>query len=329
VRLVGLAALATIGAVLGAAPRPSHACSCTADPEVVPGDGATDVPTNVVFVVRNGPTRDYPGAYTLAGPDGAIPVAVDTILVQASHSVEIVEPLVPLAPDTDYTLRSPPDDLVSAAPLDVTIHTGLDADRTTPGLVELGELLLARAGAVQSFSCGAEYTFVSLRIAAPPEAVAVDIFVTTGSSRTHFIVPPFIPAQFLSSWDGGCSLQIPLVVGELACFEVRARDAAGNQSPPTERCGFVAECDEIAEPEFFDGDLTDCVNPYDFDLSEPDQDPVGCRATRGAPPLLPVAALALLYAVRRRERPYAVRRRERPYAVRRRERPYAVRRRER
>lgn len=284
-----LAAIAVV--VLLTAPRPARACSCDSDTRVTPGDGAIDVPTNVVFVVLDGPDDVGPTAYVLEGPDGAVALELTTIVDQSTYGLQLARPLSALEPLTSYALRAPP--------IDIVFETGAGADVIAPEPPILGELILARADVTEDIgsSCGNEYSFVDLAITPPADAVAVDIFVDVAGVRSQYVIPVERIDWGLSSWSSGCGIKIALVAGERTCFEVRSRDAAGNRSSPVERCANVTACADILDPKAVDHDLTDCEPQVEPELPAS----AGCYTGTSAPEPLAVALLALL-AVRRRTR---------------------------
>jgi uncharacterized protein (TIGR03382 family) len=285
-----VAAAIAVAAVVWAAPRPARACSCAPDPGVTPADGATEVPTNVVLVVRNGP--EALDEYVLAGPGGQVAVEVTMAVEQSIYWIALVQPLAPLAPDTEYTLGTGPFS-------EVRFTTAAGADTVAPEAVALGELTLAHASTSPDggSSCGDEYSFVDLAITPPADAVAIDVVVTTGDASSRYVVLADRFDWGLSSWNAGCEVRVPLEAGAHTCFEVRARDAAGNLGPPAERCADVTACADIPDAEAFDGDLSDC-DP----APPPASDDGGCDAAGPAALGLPLLALLALYAVRRRAR---------------------------
>lgn len=292
----------TGAAALFIAPRPADACSCEFELNVTPADGATDVPTNVILIVTNRRAVADVGTdvIILEGPSGEVAVEVSSVVDQSAHRVELVRPLAPLEPLGDYTLRA---DLS-----EVSFRTGSQADVVTPEPVGLGELTLAHANVSDAvgFSCGDEYWYVDLAIAAPADAVAVDVFVNVDEVRSHYIVEAGLASWSLSSWNEGCGLLVPLQTSQPTCFEVRARDAAGNLGEPMERCATVTACADLQDPEAFDGDLGDC-EPFVEPEPDPPGDSGGCRSTSGSSLAVPFAALVLLlHAVRRRRRRIAL-----------------------
>jgi MYXO-CTERM domain-containing protein len=86
--------------------------------------------------------------------------------------------------------------------------------------------------------------------------------------------------------NGNCSLEVLLEQGETTCFEIRARDLAGNVGPPTTRCEETRACSDI-----------DSYQEADEVMSDPQSCPIGggCSTTRpgGGLLVLVIAGLAL------------------------------------
>lgn len=279
-RLAVLAAVASIAVLV--APRPADACSCYVGVTISPANGATEVPTNAVFVITSGSSDQT--TTSLAGPDGSH--ALETALVyDGIERLELVQPVEPLVPSTDYTL--------TVGSRQVVFRTGIGADTTPPAPPELGELTIAHAHAAgQGSSCGDEYLTIDLAITLPPDAVAAEIFVEGFEQQFHHVVPAERIEVTLGGSNGDCTRNFPLEGGDQVCFEVRSRDQAGNLSAATERCTAVVACAPIE-----DGDPT-------RDLTGCEPAPTGTSSSAGcAATPEPPAALALLllaaYAVRR------------------------------
>ena len=269
-RLAVLAAVAAIA--LLTAPRPADACSCYVPVTISPANGATEVPTNAVFVITSG--WSDPTTARLAGPDGTH--ALETTLVyEGIQRLELVQPGEPLAPSTDY--------LLTVGFETIAFRTAAGADTEPPAPAELGELAIAHArSAGPGWSCGSEHLDIDLAITLPPDAVAAEIFVEGFEQQFHHVVAAELIGSPLGGSNEDCTRNFPLEGGDQVCFEVRARDQAGNLAAATERCTTVTAC---ADRE--DGDSSDLAGcePAPPGLSSS----AGCGATPEPP-----AALALL-----------------------------------
>ena len=276
-----------VAAALGMMPRPADACSCAPDRFTIPADGATDVPTNVAIVMRER-SSELSDELVLMGPDG--PVDLEVVLVHDRPTTEIVRPLLPLEPLTEYTLQP--------GFLEVRFTTGDGPDGDAPEPVDLGQLSVAHARVAEGYGygCGDEFSFIDLPMTAPADAVAVDLFVDRDGVRAHYLVPADRAGRRLSNWDSGCEMLLSLEPEQVVCFEARTRDQAGNLGPPVQRCATVTACADIVDPENFGYDLSGCEPP-------PEAPPAaGCRAVTAPALPLPLAALLLAYAVRRSAR---------------------------
>ena len=275
-RLAVLAAIATAAVLV--APRPAEACSCYVPLVISPANGATDVPTNAVFVIASG--WSDPTYTSLAGPDDA-PALETTVVYEGIERLELVEPVEPLAPRTDYFL--------TVGFEVIAFRTGDGPDTEPPAPAELGELTIKHAHpAGQGSSCGDEHLDIDLAITLPPDAVAAEIFVEGFTQQFRHVVTGDQLDWPLGGSSDDCTRNFPLEGGDQVCFEVRSRDQAGNLAVATERCTTVIACAPNDA-----GDLDDC-EPAAPGLSSS----AGCGATPEPP-----AALALLllagYAVRR------------------------------
>ena len=294
-RTVALAALA-IAAVLGFAPRPADACSCDDLLRVTPADGAVDVPVNVEIVVDTGPDGSPAGGpppYVLTGPDGPVEIEYERIVEQQTYSIDLVRPVEPLAPLTEYVLVGQGSG--GQRGVEVSFRTGSEADTTAPSSVEAGDLTLAYAESVDTFSCGDEYYFIDFPLTAPDDAAAIDLVV----AGEHYVVTREKIPWGLTNWSGSCGLAIRLEPGLEYCFEARARDLAGNLGEPVQRCATVTACPEIdTQNDDSSPDLTDCNDP----APEPPPESSGCSTMPAAGVLLPLAAMLLLVSRRRSRR---------------------------
>jgi hypothetical protein len=298
VRFVVLGVLA-IGAVMLASPRPTHACSCDYLTRVTPADGAVDVPLNVEIVVDTGPDGSPiggPPPYVLTGPNGPVAVEVQRIVRQPTYLIDLVRPLAPLEPSTDYVL----DDGVDSPSLrDIRIgfRTGLETDLTEPPAIEVGELELAHAVFDEGNSCGDEFFFVVLPFELPPESAAVDIFV----DDAHYVITAEKIPWGLSSQSDSCGISIALEPEREYCFDVRARDLAGNLGVATRRCATVTACPNIERWDDFSYDLSNCNDPAPE--PSPEEESSGCSTTTAGTSALPFATLLLLGLRRLTRRP--------------------------
>jgi hypothetical protein len=86
----------------------------------------------------------------------------------------------------------------------------------------------------------------------PPEVLTS---FTTGGGPDD--TPPLETGNFGSPYGDDCRIFTALEPGDEYCWEVRARDLAGNEGPPARRCATVMQCassDSI-------GNLTNCALP--------------------------------------------------------------------
>jgi MYXO-CTERM domain-containing protein len=233
--------------------RPSEACSHPPAPPgppylVVPADGATGVPTNVVMTVYGGGCFGGPSPFELRDPSGtAVALAMDPMGEGwgAGYSGVYacrIRVAAPLAPGTTYDLVFlAPGDVDGGAPLGIGSFTTGDAtDEVAPGAPVIS---LATLG--ERHACGYD----------PPEACCVSVPLMTATIQVEPVAEPLFYS--LREGDAYVAVDVPVLEpGIFACgypqfayepgpgrlptwwvegavheLALSARDLAGHESP--------------------------------------------------------------------------------------------------
>jgi hypothetical protein len=202
---------------------PSRACSC--EPEgsvvqVVPEDGAFDVPVNVVPWVR------ARGTVRLLDPDGNV-----VEVVEQSHTPRAtlciftreLRPVAPLLPNTTYRVQVDPflaEDSDNDLPESSFTTGDTPLASTEWGAIELN----SRVFDATSYLSSCVYEKYQACVDAGLTDDLLDVRVFAGEEQAiHYV-------DFANNLY---NIELP---HDATCLEVRARDFAGETSPPARRC---------------------------------------------------------------------------------------------
>lgn len=215
---------------------PSWACSCEEEGSVVqmvPGDGAVDVPVNVVPWVRAS------GSVRLLDPDGNV-----VELVEQPHTprstlcifTRELRPVAPLLPNTTYRLHVDPflaEDSDKKLP-EPSFTTG----DTTLASTEWGSIELnSRVFDATSHRNSCVYATYQACVDTGLTEDLLDVRVFAGEEQAiHYV-------DFANNLY---NIELP---DDATCVEVRARDVAGETSPPARRCFDLDQAPVLAPSE--------------------------------------------------------------------------------
>ncbi len=260
------------------ADRPAEACTCTPAVLVSPAPGTEGVPTNVeLFRTGNGPS-----VVSLVGGGESVEVSMEQLTCGGYRYRAVLD----LQPNTSYEVRQydPPEVLT-------TFTTGDGPDEAAPSAAVIDELWFGVNEAEEQTDCDGR-TQIRLSVGAP-DATTLLVRLETNVGACEMIIFPEETGNFGNPFGESCRVFTPLTAGEESCWEVRARDAAGNEGPSARQCATVLSC-AASDGE----DLTDCTVPSSSSAGGCSVDPRDSLA--GA--LMVVGAGVGTLAVRRRRR---------------------------
>jgi hypothetical protein len=266
----GLALAAAALAALLARPVPADACSCDGWHDVLPADGATDVPLGAAIIAAVVIT----GELTLRDAGGAdVPLTPETIATHAGGMVRY-QPDAPLAPDATYR--------VFVGGLEVSqFQTGATTDAIAPTLpsLDLGAWNAAIvAGTDNTCQQGDRYAEATLDFAATGADYYLIAFSFDFVEVRRYGIAASRVAELADISTVTCGVAPP-DVEVLWCAKVIAVDHSGNETT-VENCVQPRLCEAIAlqenvQPDVVCDPLGD-AGPWGGDAGNGDGDGGGC-----------------------------------------------------
>jgi uncharacterized protein (TIGR03382 family) len=305
-------------AVIATAERRADACSCEPIEDIVPADGAVDVPLNAVIMVQRWGVARADRIDVVETGTNAV-VASATPETTGSVNITTLAPSAPLAANTTYEVVAFP---ASAFPAPLsTFTTGSETDTTAPVFAGL-ESVVAESMDVRECtlnSCVSATSFgwfprLRLGFTAPSDIAYYAL--ETRNQQNQDVTRQLVFASSGAFTDPsnvtgiGCELVKPPTMhpGDSFCARLIAYDQAGNTAgAEVELCAPVAECaascdDDNGVP---NDECPAPPEPLDPTVIDPPLAPKqgGC-SSQGLPAAGWLAAMAalLLLVVRRRAR---------------------------
>lgn len=253
--------------------RTQSAEACSPPRFVVPIEGATNVPTNIVEVISGNPFT-VPGPYLRkSGTD--TPIVVEETKEWGLRRLRFT---AELEANTTY-------ELVSGGDVYSSFTTGAGRDDVAPMAITLDDLQIAHAIHDPETSCGAREIAVSGTIHGLGEEPLLRVRVTGEGQVQERMIPPQL-------WLLGyplSDLELDVNPGMTYDIEVWARDLAGNEGPIARYEGaIVRDCGVIPLVNW--GSLHDC--PLDAEPL-PEVEESGCSTGGGAGLLVGILAIFL------------------------------------
>jgi hypothetical protein len=306
-----LALLVVLGVVHAGVGR-ARACSCASPRLTFPADGASQVALNTRLWIANQGWGEGPNqpVFTLAGPQGAVPVTLGRMHVAGWGGFEILvaTPTAALQPGVEYTFRS------SHQPLPLMrFQTGAARDDVLPPLpAELSRV--AKAGWSPFDDCRPDYQILQTDVSWEGELLLANVTPGTavppppdlGRATLAFGEPPYAavaPERKLSLGISGCSPWPELTSSGHLWYGVL--DGAGNFSGWTDAGDVVLPAlpdRDAAADAGGEADAGPSVDVAPPDAASPDgasnstptspADAGGCSCSSGAAGTRPVGALS-------------------------------------